>query len=144
MFAQPRRVAERLECLPNRQLARLASDLAQRVADAGTVEDDVEPRARPQIVERGTQRDVLVIELDTPCRQAAGALGGAFELREECGGALADLGALTPAGGLERRDRSDTEFLERPGRLLAVGVVRSEEHTSELQSLRHLVCRLLL
>src|SRR5438045_6373172 len=28
--------------------------------------------------------------------------------------------------------------------LLAEGVGRSEEHTSELQSLRHLVCRLLL
>src|SRR5205814_6544981 len=27
---------------------------------------------------------------------------------------------------------------------LDLGVVRSEEHTSELQSLRHLVCRLLL
>src|SRR5205814_5637742 len=26
----------------------------------------------------------------------------------------------------------------------AIGIVRSEEHTSELQSLRHLVCRLLL
>src|ERR1035441_2993638 len=29
-------------------------------------------------------------------------------------------------------------------RLLAGFIVRSEEHTSELQSLRHLVCRLLL
>src|SRR5258705_8777173 len=28
--------------------------------------------------------------------------------------------------------------------MLAVGELRSEEHTSELQSLRHLVCRLLL
>src|ERR1035441_10822516 len=28
--------------------------------------------------------------------------------------------------------------------VLAIGVQRSEEHTSELQSLRHLVCRLLL
>src|SRR5258705_12198862 len=27
---------------------------------------------------------------------------------------------------------------------LTIGVARSEEHTSELQSLRHLVCRLLL
>src|SRR5436853_6796951 len=31
-----------------------------------------------------------------------------------------------------------------PGCLLAPGYPRSEEHTSELQSLRHLVCRLLL
>src|SRR5262245_63361796 len=27
---------------------------------------------------------------------------------------------------------------------LSIGAIRSEEHTSELQSLRHLVCRLLL
>src|SRR5258705_3058638 len=36
---------------------------------------------------------------------------------------------------------------QRPGELCAalpVGSARSEEHTSELQSLRHLVCRLLL
>src|SRR5262245_63512506 len=33
---------------------------------------------------------------------------------------------------------------ERFAEAAAVGVERSEEHTSELQSLRHLVCRLLL
>src|SRR5438309_4975720 len=32
----------------------------------------------------------------------------------------------------------------RPGALLAAGGLRSEEHTSELQSQFHLVCRLLL
>src|SRR5947199_3320306 len=32
----------------------------------------------------------------------------------------------------------------RPDRALVQLVLRSEEHTSELQSLRHLVCRLLL
>src|SRR5437899_7268324 len=31
-----------------------------------------------------------------------------------------------------------------PRRAVLVEVIRSEEHTSELQSLRHLVCRLLL
>src|SRR5215831_13670147 len=31
-----------------------------------------------------------------------------------------------------------------PGLVLYGGTIRSEEHTSELQSLRHLVCRLLL
>src|SRR5262245_63781962 len=40
-------------------------------------------------------------------------------------------------GGRRRRDRSP----RRPQHRMAV---RSEEHTSELQSLRHLVCRLLL
>src|ERR1039458_3256681 len=33
---------------------------------------------------------------------------------------------------------------ERPSPALRWGLGRSEEHTSELQSLRHLVCRLLL
>src|SRR5438045_5402621 len=37
--------------------------------------------------------------------------------------------------------KSDGEFDPGSGRTLAA---RSEEHTSELQSLRHLVCRLLL
>src|SRR5258705_13706756 len=35
-------------------------------------------------------------------------------------------------------------YLERDDRLRRTGGNRSEEHTSELQSLRHLVCRLLL
>src|SRR5205814_8524014 len=39
---------------------------------------------------------------------------------------------------LERRSRRD-DVSDAPGR-----IGRSEEHTSELQSLRHLVCRLLL
>src|SRR5258705_7129744 len=34
--------------------------------------------------------------------------------------------------------------LGRPPRIGVAGLNRSEEHTSELQSLRHLVCRLLL
>src|SRR5205814_6545702 len=41
-----------------------------------------------------------------------------------------------------------TEFFDASGLIVAPGFidihVRSEEHTSELQSLRHLVCRLLL
>src|SRR5262245_64655682 len=41
------------------------------------------------------------------------------------------------ARGLRRLLRLDGEHRQRPAR-------RSEEHTSELQSLRHLVCRLLL
>src|SRR5947199_6033238 len=45
--------------------------------------------------------------------------------------------------------RSDSvRYVSRNGGLVggavAVGSMRSEEHTSELQSLRHLVCRLLL
>src|SRR5262245_62721747 len=36
------------------------------------------------------------------------------------------------------------EWISTVGRLSAGATPRSEEHTSELQSLRHLVCRLLL
>src|SRR5438045_6398359 len=50
--------------------------------------------------------------------------------------------------GLWRRDAgaSATSFQQvfRPQFNQGAGVDRSEEHTSELQSLRHLVCRLLL
>src|SRR5262245_62363768 len=42
-------------------------------------------------------------------------------------------------------DVLDAQPLREPLRLVLLGEdVRSEEHTSELQSLRHLVCRLLL
>src|SRR5205814_10435628 len=57
--------------------------------------------------------------------------------------------AAGPAGG--QRERQAHPDQEREARLdqVVVGVslpfsLRSEEHTSELQSLRHLVCRLLL
>src|SRR5205814_10034822 len=55
-----------------------------------------------------------------------------------------------PAVGLDRRARlplppqGDAEVLVRLRVVGPQGDGRSEEHTSELQSLRHLVCRLLL
>src|SRR5262245_38086458 len=61
-------------------------------------------------------------------------------------GALAGaiLGAATGDNSKERRERAligaGVGALTGAG----VGAYRSEEHTSELQSLRHLVCRLLL
>src|SRR5205814_8628733 len=42
------------------------------------------------------------------------------------------------------RDPADATFGERDPQLGEPSQRRSEEHTSELQSLRHLVCRLLL
>src|SRR5262245_66578871 len=53
-------------------------------------------------------------------------------------------GPAGPNSGGRRgaRRRGGAAVLPRPGRLPARR--RSEEHTSELQSLRHLVCRLLL
>src|SRR4051794_41363685 len=44
----------------------------------------------------------------------------------------------------ERGARCDEELSLRRERPVLVGAVRSEEHTSELQSPVHLVCRLLL
>src|SRR5262245_64931096 len=57
-------------------------------------------------------------------------------------GAGVDIGARLVADRLPARWGKPVVVENRPG---ADGLVaRSEEHTSELQSLRHLVCRLLL
>src|SRR5262245_37596491 len=64
---------------------------------------------------------------------------------------LVDLDLLLLALDLDRAERADLDDALHavPGALAdedltRLGVGRSEEHTSELQSLRHLVCRLLL
>src|SRR5689334_24717533 len=49
--------------------------------------------------------------------------------------------ALAP---IDRQERTNERARLRPHRRQAFGDVRSEEHTSELQSQFHLVCRLLL
>src|SRR5205814_8557900 len=56
------------------------------------------------------------------------------------------LAAGNPGRLLRRRDRHGRQHPPRrpPRRTDPDAVERSEEHTSELQSLRHLVCRLLL
>src|ERR1035441_237640 len=47
-----------------------------------------------------------------------------------------------PDSGESPRTARDFQiFLAGPSRVLVLGAARSEEHTSELQSLRHLVCR---
>src|SRR5262245_64645327 len=53
-----------------------------------------------------------------------------------CNAPCATLAARTASSPAGRNDRSSTGTSAAPR--------RSEEHTSELQSLRHLVCRLLL
>src|SRR2546423_10915503 len=45
---------------------------------------------------------------------------------------------------LDRESRLDFQSTQPPGRAALAPVGRSEEHTSELQSLAYLVCRLLL
>src|SRR5262245_65335063 len=47
-------------------------------------------------------------------------------------------------GGLERGDARAPQLVDETILQRAIEPLRSEEHTSELQSLRHLVCRLLL
>src|SRR5205814_4798423 len=54
-----------------------------------------------------------------------------------------DLGRLAERALDPDEDRELVGVVVRPGGAQA-GDARSEEHTSELQSLRHLVCRLLL
>src|SRR5437899_4129858 len=60
--------------------------------------------------------------------------------KEECATARARPRTVRRQGryGQRRVDRAETGVLSDPRE------TRSEEHTSELQSLRHLVCRLLL
>src|SRR5437899_3776431 len=70
---------------------------------------------------------------------SAGVRDGA---RRHSGMAHPDAGGIP---GIHRfRDFQDVQLLERCDREVARLGNRSEEHTSELQSLRHLVCRLLL
>src|SRR5216684_7852282 len=101
----------------------------------------------------------VVVEGDVPrgaglvaavgCRDQRGAVGGAAagvgqrgagagvdEGPEVVGGHLADIPFLAGRPGARR----DLGLRADPG----AGDVRSEEHTSELQSRLHIVCRLLL
>src|ERR1039458_9470750 len=66
-----------------------------------------------------------------------------------CGsGAAAALGIPSPAlrapSGMPRAKAGEVLFIEEFITAAICGYYRSEEHTSEFQSLRHLVCRLLL
>src|SRR5437016_6665775 len=63
-----------------------------------------------------------------------------YKLRDLAGFILVVLGALTAYGVVNNPDWTVWTFVPK---IIAV-VVRSEEHTSELQSLTNLVCRLLL
>src|SRR5207253_7219819 len=70
------------------------------------------------------------------------------DLAKETGLALADfdvLAQLALAGGaLRMTELADRALISRSGMTRRVARLRSEEHTSELQSRGHLVCRLLL
>src|SRR3712207_8251046 len=63
---------------------------------------------------------------------------------DEMGGAGRSLHHDQIAGRLDRADPFSEDPAKTVGRPVAVGELRSEEHTSELQSRQYLVCRLLL
>src|SRR5205814_4520361 len=86
-------------------------------------EDEEEPSEEPS----GKAEGVAVVQ---PAEAQVEDAPGEDEERLHQGGVL---GVLAPDG-------VDAARVERPRPIR----VRSEEHTSELQSLRHLVCRLLL
>src|SRR5262245_64949163 len=87
----------------------------------------------------------LRIEPDTfqefHCRRTGFLLAAAKEARQ-CGYVVDDGAVRKQAGVLN--DVADSSAQGDLVEGLGVDPVRSEEHTSELQSLRHLVCRLLL
>src|SRR3989441_5734513 len=60
------------------------------------------------------------------------------------GGGIRQITARTVDFGASDGPMNDDQLRKAPGDLLHVPTDRSEEHTSELQSLAYLVCRLLL
>src|SRR5438874_8135661 len=77
--------------------------------------------------------------------------------RPEAGGLRQDPGDDAVTGALqhvpderaadaeaEHHELADAEMVHQPEMVVSIGIPRSEEHTSELQSRRDLVCRLLL
>src|SRR5262245_62966253 len=80
-------------------------------------------RSHPEPVTAEVDQPAEVV-VDGPCPEA---LGGVDHEHDGRGEPEQPRGQLVDVGGVRE---------QRPG--------RSEEHTSELQSLRHLVCRLLL
>src|SRR5262245_34832136 len=72
---------------------------------------------------------------------AIGTLGLAEILRISVGNLMPEISTI-PSVALASYDMLSRYYLTLGLAVLCVTVVRSEEHTSELQSLRHLVCRL--
>src|SRR5229473_8336875 len=117
--------------------AREHGDLVRKVRDDAEIVLDHQHRAvgRHRLDELGDALDILV-------PHAGGRLVKQehFRIERERGGDLKR--TLAPVGKLDRRptgERRQADVVEQ--RLCAL---RSEEHTSELQSLAYLVCRLLL
>src|SRR5258705_10147966 len=104
----------------------LARQLAWRFVDLDDRIEEAAGLAIPEIFERLGEPAFRQIEAD----QLRAAIGRATEMKES---------TVLALGGGTYAQPGCPEFLRA-----ATEGERSEEHTSELQSLRHLVCRLLL
>src|SRR5437899_8271196 len=93
-----------------------------------------------EIWRQTTKRGALPEGDRRPRRRRGGAAGDLLGTSRHAG--EQERGSSAPPGGLQDPAPQDEALQYR--RRGVPGVVRSEEHTSELQSLRHLVCRLLL
>src|SRR5258705_2757200 len=68
-----------------------------------------------------------------------------YDIFSQAAQAIRHPGTVNPLSGLRVRHVIATGRSQSAFRLVTyINAIRSEEHTSELQSLRHIVCRLLL
>src|SRR5262245_62651346 len=85
--------------------------------------------------------DCVILTRPPPREETGEALAGAVVHRDR---PARRPRALLRGGRLRRGLPLGSRLRPRPDRVALSLLERSEEHTSELQSLRHLVCRLLL
>src|ERR1035441_191665 len=146
-------IAELHEALAQVQSASDANVLviahAGKAFSAGVSIQDNAPEQVGEMLEKFHGMIGLLHSLDLPSIALVDgmALGGGCELAEVCDMVLASdrsvfgqpeikVGVFPPVAA--------ALFPSRVGRNRGLELLRSEEHTSELQSLRHLVCRLFL
>src|ERR1035438_7885769 len=109
------------------------------IAPKPAVEDDVKPAALREMLERCTEPeyelgDQYLAHLQPACRppQERAAVVVSAGFYDDYDPALLFRGDWTKSSAFDGPDRHTISYSD----------IRSEEHTSELQSLRHLVCRL--